>query len=265
MKTEKRKIKSTSKNILDCLMDRRQRGELMLLGGRPSQGKTALAVHFATKAIFQKQPTLYFSLEMDRQRLMERFIAAESRVKLKDIHIGRIPNSSCKILLAATKRLTVAPLFVCDHSTLTTHRIRSISRDLKLRLAREGKTLSAVCIDYLQLIKDPGALRNRREEELLILKELKRMAHELEILVIVNTQLKSSKKRGRPTLSHLPGGQRMGRIPNTVLFVHREYAYGPPDPKLESFAELIFAKNAHGTTRAQTVSFDRRSARFGIK
>ncbi|MFA6004565.1 MAG: DnaB-like helicase C-terminal domain-containing protein, partial [Elusimicrobiota bacterium] len=171
---------SSGLKALDKMTAGFQKSDLVLLAARPSQGKTALALNIAAHVVLEtKLPVLFFSLEMSRHAIMQRLISSEARVNLMDIRTGFFPAKSWTHLTNATARFSESSLHVVDMPNLSVLAARSISRQLASKLKREGKELSMIVIDYLQLMRGSGRVESRQQEVSEISRGLKFLARDL--------------------------------------------------------------------------------------
>ncbi|MEK7232213.1 MAG: replicative DNA helicase [Elusimicrobiota bacterium] len=246
-----------------------QKSDLILIAARPSQGKTAIALNMAAHAVLEKNlPVLFFSLEMNRHAIMQRFIASEAKVNLKDIRTGYFRRDRWQDLTGAAARFAEAPLFINDNPGMTVMNVRTISRQLMTRLRQENKTLAMVVIDYLQLLRGGGGRSENRQQEVSeISRSLKQLARELNLPVIALSQLSrasedKSRLDNRPKLSDLRESGSLEQDADVVAMIHREGYYKPNDPTLENKAEIIIAKQRQGPTGSVPVTFLRSITRF---
>jgi replicative DNA helicase len=247
-----------------------QKSDLILIAARPSQGKTALALNMVAHAVLEKNlPVLFFSLEMNRHAIMQRFIASEAKVNLKDIRTGYFKRDRWQDLTGAAARFAEAPLFINDNAGMTVMNVRTISRQLMTRLRQEKKELGMVVIDYLGLLRSGGGGRseNRQQEVSEISRGLKQLARELNVPVIALSQLSRASEdktrlENRPKLSDLRDSGSLEQDADVVALIHREGYYKPNDPTLENKAEIIIAKQRQGPTGSVPVTFLRSITRF---
>jgi replicative DNA helicase len=246
-----------------------QKSDLILIAARPSQGKTALALNMVAHAVLEKNlPVLFFSLEMNRHAIMQRFIASEAKVNLKDIRTGYFKRDRWQDLTGAAARFSEAPLFINDNPGMTVMSVRTISRQLMTRLRQEKKELGMVVIDYLQLLRGGGGRgENRQQEVSEISRGLKQLARELNLPVIALSQLSRASEDktrldNRPKLSDLRESGSLEQDADVVAMIHREGYYKPNDPTLENKAEIIIAKQRQGPTGSVPVTFLRSITRF---
>ncbi len=257
---------------LDHLTSGFQKSDLILIGARPSQGKTALGLNIASHIVVGKEPrpVLFFSLEMSKHQLMLRLLASDSGVKLSDLRTGFLPKHRWREITDAADKLYNAPLYINDTPGMTVLRIRSIARQLQAELLRKGQPpLGLIIVDYLQLIRDPGRRESRQQEVSDISRGLKFLARDLDLPVIALSQLsRRPEEKGRadqrPQLSDLRESGALEQDADLVIFIHRESNYKRNDPTVdERKAELIVAKQRQGPTDSVAVSFEREFTRFG--
>ncbi len=246
-----------------------QKSDLILIAARPSQGKTALAQNIVAHVVVEKNiPVLFFSLEMNRHAIMQRFIAAQAKVNLMDIRTGYFKRELWQDLTNAAAHFAEAPLYINDNPGMTVFNVRAISRQLMTRLRREKKELGMVVIDYLQLLRGGGGRQENRQQEVSeISRGLKQLARELNVPVIALSQLSrasedKTRADNRPKLSDLRESGSLEQDADLVAMIHREGYYKPMDPALENKAEIIIAKQRQGPTGSVAVNFQRKITRF---
>lgn len=245
-----------------------QRSDLILLAARPSMGKTAFAQNIVAHVVLEKStPVLFFSLEMNRHAIMQRFIAAEAKVNLQDIRTGYFKRDRWQDLTSAAARFSEAPLFINDNPGMNVLNVRAIARQLQSRLRQEKKDLGMVVIDYLQLLRSGGRVENRQQEVSEISRGLKQLARELNVPVIALSQLSRASEDkmrtdNKPKLSDLRESGSLEQDADLVTLIHREGYYKRNDPTLENKATLIIAKQRQGPTGEVNVQFQRELTRF---
>lgn len=246
-----------------------QKSDLILIAARPSQGKTALAQNIISHVVLRaKLPVLFFSLEMNRHAIMQRFIAAEAKVNLKDIRTGYFRRDRWQDLTTAAASFAESPLFINDNPGMTVFSVRAIARQLQSRLRSEKREMGMVVIDYLQLLRGGGGRNENRQQEVSeISRGLKQLARELNVPVIALSQLSRASEDktrldNRPKLSDLRESGSLEQDADLVAMIHREGYYKPNDPTLEKKAEIIIAKQRQGPTGSVPVVFERDITRF---
>ncbi|HET9327635.1 MAG TPA: replicative DNA helicase [Candidatus Eisenbacteria bacterium] len=247
---------------LDRMTSGFQPGDLVIIAGRPSMGKTSLAINVAENAsIHHKVPVAVFSLEMSKEQLVLRMLGSQSEVPLHKIRNGYLGQEDWPRLTTGAGLLTQAPIMIDDSASLTVFEIRAKCR----RLMSEGK-LGLVVVDYLQLIRGSGRVENRVQEVSQITRGLKALAKELNVPIIALSQLsRAPEQRGtdrRPMLSDLRESGSVEQDSDVVVFVFREEYYKPDDPELKGKATLIVAKQRNGPTGDVTLTFLRECTKF---
>ncbi len=250
--------------------------DLIVIAGRPSMGKTSFSLSIAMNiATQQKLPVAIFSLEMSKQQLVQRLLCARARVNSHRLRTGHMRESDMVRLFEASRELYNAPLFIDDTPDLSPFEIRAKARRLK---ASEG--LGCVIIDYLQLVRPPRRMENRVQEVTEIIRSLKSLTRELNVPVIVLSQLSRSvehRENKRPVLADLRESGAIEAEADVVCFLFREDYYergrkkvadAPTEPldderKPEHFVtEIIIAKNRNGPVTTVEVAFIPRYAMF---
>lgn len=251
-----------------------QKGDLILIAARPSQGKTALALNIAAHVVLNlKVPvaTAIFSLEMSRNAIMTRLIASEARVNLMDARNGFFRRDRWTDLTNAASRLSEAPLFIDDSAGLSILDVRSRARRLELELRSRGITLGLIMIDYLQLMRGPSRrVENRQQEVSEISRGLKHLARDMNIPVVALSQLnRRAEDKGRtdnkPQLSDLRDSGSLEQDADVVALIYREGYYNRDDVSLERNAQLIIAKQRNGPVGTCELVFTPQLARFENK
>ena len=248
-----------------------QKGDLILIAARPSQGKTALALNIAAHIVLhadEPRPVAIFSMEMSKQAIMTRFISSEARVNLHELRNGYFRRDRWADITNAGVRFSEAPLYIDDTPGLSVLEVRSQSRRLANELASKGKQLGLVLIDYLQLMRGSSRrIESRQAEVSEISRGLKGLARDLNVPVVALSQLSrrvEDKGRGdaKPQLSDLRESGALEQDADLVAFIYREGYYKRDDPTVENKAEIIIAKQRNGPTGAVEVMFRPELARF---
>ncbi len=240
-----------------------QRGEMIIIAGRPSMGKTALALNIAEYiGIHEHLPVALFSLEMGKQQLAERFLCSVSEVDSQLVRKGMLSTEHYRKLVEACGMLSEAPVFIDDTSSLTPLELRAKARRLK-----SMHNVQCVIIDYLQLMHLGGRVESRQQEITAISRYLKGLARELEIPVVVLSQLNRApegREDHRPRMSDLRESGSIEQDADVVMLLHREDYYHKNDPDYEpnNKAELIIAKQRNGPTGTVPLVFRERITRF---
>lgn len=229
-----------------------RKSDLIILGARPSQGKTALALNIAHHACVNNGvPTAIFSLEMGRHSIYERMLCSAAMAEVHLVRNGFFPRSKWKDLTRELARLAEAPLFIDDTPGITITELRMRSRRLANELSKQGKTLGLIIIDYLQLIRSSGRAESRQQEVSEISRMLKELARNLNVPVLALSQLsRKNEDKGRqdnkPQLSDLRESGSIEQDADVVALIHRDGYYKRDDESLKRKATLIIAKQRNG-------------------
>ncbi len=247
---------------LDELTSGFQRGDLIIIGGRPGMGKTAFAMNIAQHvAINTTEPVAIFSLEMSKEQLGIRMLCSEGMVNSSNVKKGQISRDVWSKLTSAASRLGGAPIFIDDSSAITVLEIRAKARRLKL----EHGGLGLVIIDYLQLMRSRGGFERREQEISDISRSLKALAKELKVPVIALSQLNrgvEQRPNKRPVLADLRESGAIEQDADVIIFLYREEIYNKTNPAIKGKAEVILEKQRNGPTDKLNVTFLADSTRF---
>jgi len=237
---------------LDQQLSGLQASNLVIVGGRPGMGKTALALNIAANAALAQVPVLVFSLEMSHLELTQRLLCSEARVNSTRMRNGKLLETDWPKLSHAVGRLAEAPIFIDDNPRLTVMEIRAKARRLK---SRSG--LGLIVIDYLQLMTGRERAENRQVEVSEISRGLKILARELEIPVIALSQLSrnlETRADKRPILADLRESGSLEQDADLVIFLYREELYNRDTPD-RGIAEVIVAKHRNGPVGISQLAF----------
>lgn len=229
-----------------------RKSDLIILGARPSQGKTAMALNIAHHACVNAGvPTAIFSLEMSATSIYERMLCSAATAEVHQVRNGFFPRSKWKDLTRELARLADAPLFIDDTPGITITEIRMRARRLANELAKQGKELGLIIIDYLQLIRSTGRSESRQQEVSEISRMLKELARNLKVPVLALSQLSrknedKSRVDNKPQLSDLRESGSIEQDADVVALIHREGYYKRDDESLKRKATLIIAKQRNG-------------------
>lgn len=229
---------------LDTLTAGLQPADLIIIAGRPSMGKTALALNLVWGA---NAPAVVYSLEMSLAALKLRLIGQVSGINGQSLRTGRLREIDFHQAAWAASVITERDIWIDDSSSMTVAELRAKSRNLATRLKHEGKELRLIVVDYLQLMK-PIESRSRTEEVAGIARGLKAVAKDLGLPVVALCQLSrqvEGRKDHRPILADLRESGELEQVADVVGFVHREEVYSP-DEDWEGLAELIIRKQRNG-------------------
>jgi replicative DNA helicase len=252
---------STGYTELDKLLSGLQPSELLILAARPSQGKTALALNFAENiSIRAGSPVAFFSLEMSKESLLQRLVASVAQIDAHKFRSGHLSREDWRRMTEALGTISNAPLWIDDAGSTSVLEIGAKAR----RLKRE-KGLSLVVVDYLQLITGRGRFGNRQEEVSSISRALKGLAKELQIPVLVLSQLTRAPEREErgPQLSDLRESGAIEQDADVVMFIYRpHWAKMDASPEERDQAEIQVAKQRNGPTDKVRFVFRSRLTRF---
>lgn len=228
-------------------------GELIIIAGRPAMGKSTFAVNIVEHmSISEHEPVAIFNLEMPAEQIVNRILCSQALVHNSKIQTGRMEPDDWVKLCDKADRIAMAPLYIDDTSTITVSQIRAKCRRLK-----QTRGLSAIVIDYLQLMQSSGRSENRQQEIAEISRSLKILAKELDVPIIALSQLKrdsESQKGKRPMLSDLRESGAIEQDADLVMFLNRKYVVSH-DPEDKEKAECIIAKNRHGEIKDIPLGF----------
>jgi replicative DNA helicase len=231
---------------LDSKTSGLQPGDLIIVAGRPSMGKTAISLNIAESVALETGlPVAVFSMEMGAAQLVMRMLGSIGRLDQHKLRTGKIAEDDWHKLTSALGRLNEAPVFIDETPGLTAMEVRARAR----RLARQndGK-LGLIVIDYLQLMSGSGGGENRATEISEISRSLKSLAKELHVPVIALSQLNRSleqRPNKRPVMSDLRESGAIEQDADVILFVYRDEVYNPDSPD-KGTAELIIGKQRNG-------------------
>jgi len=237
---------STGYKRFDELTGGLHEGELIVLAGRPSMGKTALALNIAHHvAVKLKKTVAIFSLEMSKEALFSRLLCSGARVDAQRYRLGYLDAEERRKLQRAAAELVEAPLFIDDSAGISLMDMHS-----KLRRLQAERPLGLVVLDYLQLMTARGKFDNRVQEVSALSRGLKLLAKELKIPLLALSQLsrapEARKGDHRPQLSDLRESGSIEQDADVVAFIFREEVYNNKREDLKGKAELIVAKQRNG-------------------
>jgi len=244
---------------LDNLLTGFQDSDFIVLAGRPSMGKTALALNFSRNAAIDHNVKIgFFSLEMSSKQLVERLITSESKIDSHLVRTGKLPKHEWKKLSNSANNLSETSLFIDDTPDLNIMELRAKARQLKAE-----KDIDIIFIDYIQLLHAPNH-ESRQQEISYISRSLKALAKELNIPVVALSQLSravESRTDHRPIMSDLRESGAIEQDADVVLFVYRKYVYSKNEED-EGLGEIIVSKHRNGPTGLVKVTFVDKYARF---
>jgi len=254
---------STGFDELDNYLSGLQRSDLIILGARPSLGKTALCLDIARNAAIKtKTPVGIFSLEMSKDQVIDRLIAAEAQVALWKLRTGRLTEDiEFEMIQEALDRLSQAPIFIDDTPSANIIQVRSMVRRLQ---AEHG--LGLLVVDYIQLIQPRTNTNNMVQAMTEVSRGLKSLARELEVPILAAAQLSRAVEQREIKIPRLADLRESGSIEqeaDVVLFIYRKDR-DKFEPSLEdqNTAEIIIAKHRNGPLASVQLKFDAEKVSF---
>jgi replicative DNA helicase len=237
-----------------------QPADLIIVAGRPSMGKTTLAMNFAENAAIRHQiPVAIFSMEMPGEQLALRMMSSLGHIDQHKIRTGRLEDDDWPRLTSAVSLLDTAPLFIDDTPALSPTEMRARAR----RLKREHD-IGMIIIDYLQLMQVANSRENRATEISEISRNLKALAKELSVPVIALSQLNRSLEQRtdkRPVMSDLRESGAIEQDADVILFIYRDEVYNEDSPR-KGIAEVIIGKQRNGPIGTCHLTFRGQFTRF---
>jgi len=248
---------------LDRMTAGLQPGDLVIIAGRPSMGKTALALNIAEHvAVDNGLPVAIFSMEMSSTQLAMRMLGSIARVDQHKMRTGRLNDREWGELSEAMGKLHETPIYIDEGGALTALEVRARAR----RLKRQYSKLGLIVIDYLQLMAASSQGENRATEISEISRSLKAMAKELDVPVVALSQLNRAvdqRPDRRPVMSDLRESGAIEQDADVIMFVYREVVYKPDLPEeSRGIAELIVGKQRNGPIGAVKLTFRGQHTRF---
>jgi replicative DNA helicase len=236
-------------------------GELIIVAARPSMGKTAFSLNLAQHmALRHKKTVAYFSLEMSREAVMMRLLAAEARISMKDIRSGKISDAAWPKLIQAAGHISDSKIYIDETSGISPTEVRARARRLK---ARHG--LDIIVIDYLQLMDLKQKVESRERAVSEISKALKSLAKELDVPVIALAQLNrgvEGRTEKRPMLSDLRESGSIEQDADVIMMLYREDYYDKENAEVVGNAEIIIGKQRNGPTGTVKLRWEAEFGRF---
>ncbi|MEE2767575.1 MAG: replicative DNA helicase [Pseudomonadota bacterium] len=252
---------STGFNDFDEMTSGLQCSDLIIVAGRPSMGKTSFAMNLAeTVSIQGDKPVAVFSMEMPGDHLAMRMMSSLGRIDQHKIRSGSLEDEEWPRLTSALNILADAKLFIDDTPAMSSIEIRARAR----RLTREHGQLGLVVVDYLQLMQAPGNGDNRVSEISYISRSLKALARELDVPVVVLSQLNRNPEQRpnkRPVMSDLRDSGSIEQDADLIAFIYRDEVYNEDSPD-KGTAEIIIAKHRNGPIGTVRLTFLGQYTRF---
>ncbi|MBP3448949.1 MAG: replicative DNA helicase [Spirochaetaceae bacterium] len=226
-----------------------QPSEMIILGARPSIGKTAMALSMIQHIAIQKKiPSAFFSLEMSDVQVMQRLFVQESRISSEKLRTGFLSHNDFQALQDAAGKIYDSPLYIVDTPNMKLLDLRSVARRLKSQ-----NDIKIIFIDYITLIGSENTQIPRHEQVAEISRSLKSLARELDIPIVVLSQVARSTEGKAPTLAELRESGSIEQDADVVMFLHRERS---PENKGDTIpTELIVAKQRNGPVGSVDITF----------
>ena len=251
---------STGFRDLDDMTTGLGKGDLVIVAGRPSMGKTTFSMNIAENvALYGQKAVAVFSMEMPGDQLAVRMLSSLGRIDQTKVRTGQLEDSDWHRISGAVGQLSQAKIFIDDTPALSPSDLRSRAR----RLARE-QDLGLIVVDYLQLMQVPGSKENRTTEISEISRSLKAVAKELDVPLIALSQLNRSleqRPNKRPVMSDLRESGAIEQDADVIMFIYREEVY-EPDTEKKGMAEIIIGKQRNGPTGTVPMTFRGQNTRF---
>ena len=237
------------------------KGDMVVVAGRPSMGKTAFALNMVERvAKSTNKPCLIFSLEMPTQQLMFRLIASQGSIDQTDLRSGKIENGNARKLCAGVAAVNELKILINDCASLTPSELRSAAR----REQRQHGGLGMIMIDYLQLMSAPGHGAMRANEIAEISRSIKMLARELNVPIVVLSQLNRSleqRPNKRPMMSDIRESGAIEQDADTICFIYRDEVYNKESTDA-GIAEIIIGKQRNGPIGTVKLAFQSNFSRF---
>jgi replicative DNA helicase len=236
-------------------------GDLVIVAGRPSMGKTSYAMNIAEHvAIVEKKPVAVFSMEMSADQLATRILSSFGRINQERLRSGQMDDNDWSRLVSASALIREAPLYIDETGALSPLDLRARAR----RLHGRAGGLSLIVVDYLQLMQVPGSAENRTNEISEISRSLKALAKELNVPVIALSQLNRAveqRDNKRPRMADLRESGGIEQDADLVVFIYRDEVYNPQSPD-KGTAEILIAKQRNGPLGVVKTAFLGHFTRF---
>jgi replicative DNA helicase len=247
---------------LDHMTSGLQRGDLIIVAGRPSMGKTAFSMNIAEYVgVELKKSVAVFSMEMGGAQLVMRMLCSVGRLDQHKVKTGKLADEDWPKLTVAMGKISEAPMFIDETPGLTALELRARAR----RLARQANgDLGLIVIDYLQLMSGSSRDQNRATELAEISRSLKALARELNVPVVALSQLSrgvEQRQDKRPMMSDLRESGAIEQDADLILFMYRDEYYHPDSPQ-KGLAEVIIGKQRNGPTGRVALTFQGQFSRF---
>ena len=245
---------------LDSMTSGFQDSELIIIGARPSVGKTAFALNIASHvALRERMPVCFFSLEMSDLSLTYRILSSEARIDSEKVKSGLIKPSDIQSLMDAASRIYDAPMYIVDVPNIKLLDLRSLARRMK-----SEKDVKIIFIDYITLITHENSDLPRWEQISSISRSLKALARELRIPVVALSQLKREAEGKQPSLADLRESGSIEQDADLIMFLHREREIDKRKDERSPYTptDLLVAKHRNGPVGKVGLLFFNKITRF---
>ncbi|HOW35612.1 MAG TPA: replicative DNA helicase [Candidatus Omnitrophota bacterium] len=237
-----------------------QKSDLIIVAGRPSMGKSSLALCMAEHAAVEKKVGVaFFSLEMSKEQLVQRMLCCHARVDAHNVRTGFLSPSDWPKLTAAAGKLSAAPIYIDDTPAISELELRAKARRLK-----SNYDIGLIVLDYLQLMRSSHQVDSRQQEISEISRSIKALARELDVPIIAISQLSravESRQDHRPQLSDLRESGAIEQDADLVVLLVREEYYNPTEEN-RGIADVIIAKQRNGPVGTMKLTFIKEYMRF---
>lgn len=245
---------------IDMISNGFQKGDLIIIAARPSMGKSALLVNMLQNiSIESNLPTLLFSLEMPTSQIILRMISSETGITYGELRKGDIADWD--LLIESMTRLKYSPIHIIDKRGLGVNAIKAESRKLKM----EFPELSCIAVDYVQLVQASRRMGSREQEVADVCRNLKVLAGELEIPILICSQINRQHERNggdrRPALSALRESGELEQTADFICFLYRDDYYDEQSEE-EGMCEILIKKNRNGPTGTVKLEFEKETMTF---
>ena len=238
-----------------------QPSDLIVIAGRPSMGKTALALNVGYNAAQRtKKGVAIFSLEMSKPQLGVRLLGFDSGIDSAKLRTGFLRDKEWNALTDSANRLSELPIFIDDSSSISVLEMKAKCRRLK-----KGRSLGLVIVDYMQLIQGRSSAESRQIEMSEISRSLKALAKDLNVPVMALSQLNrkvEDRPNRRPQLSDLRESGAIEQDADVIAFIYRDEVYHPDTVENKNIAEINVAKQRNGPTGYFKLTFQKEITRF---
>ena len=256
---------ATGYKDLDNITNGLQDADLIVVAGRPSMGKTSFAMNLVENMLIKSDKgVLVFSMEMPAESLVIRMLASIARVDQGHIRSGKFQDQDWNKIMSTIKLIEDKPLFIDESESLGPGEVRARARRIAKQLHRTQQALGLIVVDYMQLMHIPGSTENRATEISEISRSLKGLAKELNVPVIVLSQLNRSLENRpdkRPIMADIRESGAIEQDADLIMFIYRDEVYHE-DSNDKGTAEIILGKHRNGPVGTIKLAFLKQFTRF---